>query len=225
MSLTMGRMCGFLSVAHEHSNTSKLPSINWKLKNSAIILNKWQANSYTTPMIKQMTSFSTFFVTKLDCSCIYVKYEWEGGSLSGCSNNEIGAPPPPSRALQQRLATSWQVFPWFTLDPTLVSFQCPEQGDTLSQTPKDLLTWHSITSKCCWVRGQEVCCTKSQSSVRAQSLIRVSSSSNIWVLDSWLRRTNAAGLTNPRVRHVPLTWKLIKAWADFYFAQIPCIEG
>lgn len=94
MSLTMDRMCGFLSVACKQSNTSKLPSVNWKLKNSAIILNKWQANSYTTPMIKQMTSFSTFFVTKLDGSCIYGEYEWEGGSLWGCSNNEIIAPMP-----------------------------------------------------------------------------------------------------------------------------------
>lgn len=160
MSLTMDRMCGFLSVAHEQSNTSKLPSINWKLKNSAIILNKWQANSYTTPMIKQMTSFSTFFVTKLDSNCIYVKYEWEGGSLSSCSNNEIGAPHQPGAAFKQMLATSWQVFPRVTPDPTSVSFQCPVQGDVLSQTPKDLLTWHSITSKCCWIHGQEVCCTK-----------------------------------------------------------------
>ena len=92
MSLTMDRMCVFRSVVCEQSHTSKLPSINWKWKNSAIILNKWQANSYTIPMIKQMTSFSTFFITKLDGGCVYVKYEWEGGCVSGCSNNEITAP-------------------------------------------------------------------------------------------------------------------------------------
>lgn len=76
MSLTMDRMCGFVCA---QSNTSQPPSIRWKLKNSAIILNKWQANSNTTPMIKQMTSVSPFFVTELDGSCVYVKYEWEGG--------------------------------------------------------------------------------------------------------------------------------------------------
>lgn len=86
MSATMDSVCGFLSLVWEWSNTLELPSINWKLRNSTIILKKWQANSYTMLMIKQVTSFSTFFVTKLDHSCVYGKCEWEWRSVSGCSN-------------------------------------------------------------------------------------------------------------------------------------------
>lgn len=101
MSVTTDRVCGFLSLVWERSNTSELPSINWKLRNPAIILKKWQANSYTTLMIKQMTSSSTFFVTKLDRGCVYGKHEWEWGSVSGCSNCETiayGAECRPPRA-------------------------------------------------------------------------------------------------------------------------------
>lgn len=156
MSLTMDRMCGFLSVACEQSNTSKLPSINWKLKNSAIILNKWQANSYTTTMIKQMTSFSTFFVTKLDGSRIYGKYEWEGG-LSGGSDNERIAPMPElsnsCRPPRDKLCLgSHLIWPRCLFNVQGKEIRCPK--------PKDLLTWHSIKSKCHWTRGQELCRTK-----------------------------------------------------------------
>lgn len=157
MSLTMDRMCGFLSVVCEQSNTSELPSINWKRKNSAIMLNKWQANSYTTLMIKQMTSFSTFFVTKLDSGCVYVKYEWEGGNLSGCLNNEMTAPMAEfwnrgSPAHGKSSLGSFQI--WLPL------FSMSRARRYVVRTPKDLLPWHSTKSKCCWTHGQELWCIK-----------------------------------------------------------------
>lgn len=143
MSLTMDRICGFVC---EQSNTSQPPSIHWKLKNSAIILNKWQANSVATPMIKQMTSFSPFFVSKLDGSCVYVKYEWEGGSVSGCSDNDNC---PHCRAFKLVQANSWSAFPQFT--PDLTSISSTSQARTeFGQTPQDLLSWRSIKWKWCW---------------------------------------------------------------------------
>lgn len=65
MSLTTDRTCGTPSAAWEQANTSELPGINWKPKNPTIIPNRWQANPYTVMVIKQVTSFSIFFVTKL----------------------------------------------------------------------------------------------------------------------------------------------------------------
>lgn len=152
MSLTMDRMCRFLSVVCEQSNTSELPSINWKLKNSAIILNKWQANSYTMQMIKQMTNFSTFFVTKLDGGCTYGRDE-RGGSLSGCSKNEIIDP---TAQLSNRCRPARRTPSFSSLWVWLPSLSMSRARRHVVQAPKDLLTRHSIKSKCCWTHGQEL---------------------------------------------------------------------
>lgn len=157
MSLTMDRTCGSLSVVCEQSNTSELPSINWKRKNSAIILNKWQANSYTMPMIKQMTSFSSFFVTKLDGGSVYGKPEWEEGSLSGCSNNEITGS---AAELSNRCRPARGKSSLGSLQISLPSLSNVQSRRYVVQTPKDLLPWHLINSKCCWTCGQELWCIK-----------------------------------------------------------------
>lgn len=147
MSLTMDRMCGFLSVVWEQSNTLELPSISWKLKNSAIILNKWQANPYTTLMIKQMTSFSTFFATELDDGCVQMKYERKGARVSACSRYELIAhtvrlsgtarPPPAS----------------FTLDLTLVSLETRARRYIVCSSV-DPLTWCLVESESFWPLSQ-----------------------------------------------------------------------
>lgn len=156
MSLTMERMCGFLSVVCQPSNTSALPSINWKLKNSAIILNKWQANSYSTLMIKHGTSFSTFFVTKLDGGCVPVNSEWEGGSLSGCSNKEIIAlPAEPSKG---EGGVSWSVTLVFCWIPGGPLSSARSKEDNIAQSPKDLLSWGSIKSERHWTHAQDRGC-------------------------------------------------------------------
>lgn len=154
MNLTMPRTCGFLPVVCEQSHTSARPGIRWKLRNSAITLNKWQANSYTTPMIKQMTSVAASFVTKVD-GAVWMWDVSEGAGLSGCWTEEA-APP---QAAPQWQAGSWPGVPGSTRIG-LRSLSNVQSRELRCATPKDLLTWHSIKSKCCWTCGRDLWCLR-----------------------------------------------------------------